>query len=184
MYLNGQEIGSWKYGYSTFDMDITKYLVSGKNELLVRVIHQSPNSRWYSGAGIYRDVWLCTYPKSHFVMDGVYVTTNKLSEEFWEILVEAEISGDVNKYEYSIIDPRGNVIECSGINDSNNEIGIADDGKKTLYQQMVIHNPLLWDIGQGNIYKVMLRLWDVEGVVDEISENFGFSRRDGLSGGF
>ena len=58
IYLNGKEIFSWKYGYSGFTFDIAPYIKPGENEIVVRVIHQSPNSRWYSGAGIYRNVWL------------------------------------------------------------------------------------------------------------------------------
>ncbi len=58
VYVNGQLAGEWKYGYSSFEHDITKAVIPGINEIVVKVVHQSPNSRWYSGAGIYRNVWL------------------------------------------------------------------------------------------------------------------------------
>lgn len=57
VYVNGQKAGEWKYGYSTFTLEITDYLQKGENEILVSACFLSPNSRWYSGAGIYRDVW-------------------------------------------------------------------------------------------------------------------------------
>src|SRR5690606_22170913 len=60
LFVNGRKIGEWKYGYTSFEFDITDALVDGNNEIVVRVVHQSPNSRWYSGAGIYRNVWLKT----------------------------------------------------------------------------------------------------------------------------
>ena len=58
VYLNGQVLGEWKYGYSSFFFDMTPLLRAGENELLVRVNYQAPNSRWYSGAGIYRNVYI------------------------------------------------------------------------------------------------------------------------------
>ena len=58
VYLNGQVLGEWKYGYCSFFFDMTPLLRAGENELLVRVNYQAPNSRWYSGAGIYRNVYI------------------------------------------------------------------------------------------------------------------------------
>ena len=52
VYVNHVMAGEWKYGYSSFEFDISKYLKVGDNEIIVRVMHQAPNSRWYSGAGI------------------------------------------------------------------------------------------------------------------------------------
>ncbi len=76
LYVNGQKVGDWKYGYSAFDHDITEYLQQGENELLMQVRHQSPNSRWYSGAGIYRNVWLQVCPAVYLPLDGTYVHTS------------------------------------------------------------------------------------------------------------
>ena len=58
LYVNGEFAGEWKYGYSSFEHDITEFLKDGENEILLKVVYQSPNSRWYSGAGVYRNVWL------------------------------------------------------------------------------------------------------------------------------
>ena len=63
--VNGTKLGEWKYGYSTFDWDITDSLREGENEVVLRVVFQSPNSRWYSGAGIYRNVWMICLPETH-----------------------------------------------------------------------------------------------------------------------
>jgi len=67
-------VGEWKYGYSTFEFDITEYLREGGNLITVRVDYQAPNSRWYSGAGIYRRVWLKTCHDCHLTADGVYIS--------------------------------------------------------------------------------------------------------------
>ena len=90
VFVNGKTVGEWKYGYSTFEFDITDYLVPGENEIKVRAVYQSPNSRWYSGAGIYRNVWLITRDPAHFVSDGIYISAGKC-EEGWKVEVDAEI---------------------------------------------------------------------------------------------
>lgn len=73
VYVNGQTVCDWKYGYTSFTADITEYVKKGQNEIIVLVRHQSPNSRWYSGAGIYRNVWLKRLSKAYLPIDGTYV---------------------------------------------------------------------------------------------------------------
>ena len=89
LFVNGKEVGEWKYGYSRFEFDITQALVPGENELMLKVVYQAPNSRWYTGAGIYRDVWLITRGASYIKSDGLYVTTTK--EDTWSLTVETDV---------------------------------------------------------------------------------------------
>ncbi len=91
LYVNDRLVGEWKYGYSTFEYDVTDALREGDNLLVMRVVHQSPNSRWYSGAGIYRNVWLVTVPEVHIASDGIYVSVRK-TEQGYELRVESELS--------------------------------------------------------------------------------------------
>lgn len=90
IWLNGVFVGEWKYGYSTFELDITDALKEGENELVVRVVLKMPNSRWYSGAGIYRNVWLKAVPEYHFASDGIYISTSKNATD-WTVKVQSEI---------------------------------------------------------------------------------------------
>lgn len=175
VYLNGEVIGSWKYGYATFDMDLTDNLINGENELLVRVIHQSPNSRWYSGAGIYRDVWFCTFPVTHFVMDGVYITPEKVTEDTWKVLFDAEVYGAAERAAVKITDPCGNMVGCL---DLNTPVKKTDSDMAVMSGQIIVHNPCLWDIGKGNVYKAEIMLWDKDGITDETVESFGFRTID------
>ena len=71
VYVNGQTAVEWKYGYSTFTVEITDYLKPGENRVLVRACFMAPNSRWYSGAGIYRDVWMNVTDKTYIEENGV-----------------------------------------------------------------------------------------------------------------
>ncbi len=90
VFVNGVRAGEWKYGYTTFEVEITSYVRPGKNEILVKVVHQCPNSRWYTGAGIYRPVWLIGREQVHFAADGIYIHT-KQEEQGYHTEISAEV---------------------------------------------------------------------------------------------
>lgn len=90
VYVNGQKAGEWKYGYSTFEIDMTPFLYNGENELMVTVCFRSPNSRWYSGAGIYRDVWLKVTEQVYIEENGVYVHTCRAGGGDDEVVITQE----------------------------------------------------------------------------------------------
>jgi beta-galactosidase len=107
LYVNGSKVGEWKYGYTAFEFDITDYLSpSGKNTLLLKVNYQAPNSRWYSGAGIYRDVILKVKNPCHFITDGIYITTS-YREGRWHYEVDAEVTTGGKPYElkHTLLEP-------------------------------------------------------------------------------
>ncbi|MCL2084268.1 MAG: DUF4982 domain-containing protein [Oscillospiraceae bacterium] len=94
LYVNGKPAGEWKYGYTAFEFDITELIARGApNALLLEVDYRSPNSRWYSGAGIYRDVTLKVKNQCRFVSDGIYITTYK-KDGSWSYGVSAEVAAD------------------------------------------------------------------------------------------
>ena len=82
VFVNGEKAFVWKYGYTTFEVDISRFLKVGDNLIQVVVVYRNPNTRWYSGAGIYRNVWLRTVPQTHLVADGVYVSNRKMTRGF------------------------------------------------------------------------------------------------------
>ena len=99
IWVNEQQAGEWKYGYSTFEIDLTPFVKAGENEILVSVNFRSPNSRWYSGAGIYRDVWFKETPKTYIRENGVYVHTETCGEKDGKepdflLYADTEIVGD------------------------------------------------------------------------------------------
>lgn len=109
VYVNGSIVGEWKYGYSTFEFNITKYIKPGENEIKVRVVYQSPNSRWYSGAGIYRNVWLRISEPVHFVPDGIYISARRVSEtdsepnSCWRVEIDSEIADRVGRSRTALV---------------------------------------------------------------------------------
>ena len=93
LYVNETDVGDWKYGYSTFSFDITDALKEGENRLMMQVRHRSPNTRWYSGAGIYRDVYIHGYKESYIPLDGVYFHTVKEDADHYAIEIDCECEG-------------------------------------------------------------------------------------------
>ncbi|MHA7967592.1 glycoside hydrolase family 2 TIM barrel-domain containing protein [Paenibacillus sp. CAU 1782] len=100
LYVNGQWVGEWKYGYSSFEFDISDALRVGDNELLLKVVHQSPNSRWYSGAGIYRNVWLKERGSHYIETDGVYFTVSQEGDgDGWRVDIDTELKSAISEIE-------------------------------------------------------------------------------------
>lgn len=170
IYVNDQVAGEWKYGYSSFEFDITQFLRAGDNEIMVRVIHQAPNSRWYSGAGIYRNVWLKTTPQLYLVSDGIYLATRKV-DNGWQVELETEA---ICKYpavaviKHIITDKQGREIAISG-----NSLSVYDTVALDK-QDIFVMQPELWSIETPYLYTLKTQLL-VEGtVLDEYVQNFGF----------
>ncbi len=92
LYVNGKPAGTHHYGYSAFEYDITDLLADGDNELIMQIRHKSPNTRWYSGAGIFRDVTFKDVPQVHIATDGVYVSAKKTNGR-WTVTANVEVTG-------------------------------------------------------------------------------------------
>ncbi len=98
LFVNHRQVGEWKYGYTAFEYDITDFLNrEGFNTILLGVDYKSPNSRWYTGAGIYRDVFIKVKNSCHFVSDGIYITTSKCDNN-WVFMVDAEVETSGRPY--------------------------------------------------------------------------------------
>ena len=156
IYVNGKAAGDWKYGYSSFSFDITDYLKEGENRILVIARHKSPNSRWYSGAGVYRNVWLKIRNTEYIKENGVYIST-RLENGQWRVYIDAETVGE-GKITHAIVDENGAEI-ASG------------EGRSCIIN---VKEPKLWDIYQGNLYTLRTDLYSGDTVVDSQKNVFGF----------
>lgn len=92
VWVNGTKAIEWKYGYTAFEADITALVREGENLVELVCVYQHPNSRWYSGAGIYRDVHLLQSPLPFLVSDGVYFCAKKTGEKTYKASVSCEIA--------------------------------------------------------------------------------------------
>ena len=163
VFVNGQLAGEWKYGYSSFLLDITDYLVPGENTVLVRCLLRHPNSRWYSGAGIYRDVWAIEYGDTHLVTDGLYVSPRKQKNGSWQVTVSSETvqaqPGD--RVAYTLLNPEG--AAAAGAE--------AACGEEVSFP---VENPALWSVDTPKVYTLRAVLLRGEEVLDELTTSCGF----------
>jgi beta-galactosidase len=151
VYVNQKFAGEWKNGYSSFEHEITENLVRGENEILVKVVHQSPNSRWYSGAGIYRNVWLKTRDKNHIVTDGIYIST-KQTEYGWQVEVDTvvHIYEDV-EITHSIL-YNGQKIAAT-----SEKVATGGNPGSLNRQRLFVENPNLWSPDAPNLYQIVTK---------------------------
>ncbi|MEK4433952.1 glycoside hydrolase family 2 TIM barrel-domain containing protein [Paenibacillus sp. FSL K6-2862] len=175
VYVNGQLVGEWKYGYSAFEHEITDALVEGDNEIIVKVVHQSPNSRWYSGAGIYRNVWLKTRDRNHIVTDGIYVSI-KQQPEGWQVELDTELNIDQNAQLVHTIRYAGQVIAT---NTAAVTAAAGGDTEVTDRQQIVVENPKLWSTDEPNLYELVTELQVTDAdqhvqTIESVSQRIGF----------
>lgn len=155
-YVNGQKVGDWKYGYSAFDHDITEYLRPGENELLMQVRHISPNSRWYSGAGIYRNVWLKVCPAVYLPLDGTYVHTEWQQEQGYQLEIETECAGAVSentRCHYSLW-RQGECVRDLGFG----EFFTREDGQTCFGLKTLLTGMEEWDLENPVCYRLRVEL--------------------------
>lgn len=175
VYVNNQLVGEWKYGYSAFEHEITDALVEGDNEIIVKVVHQSPNSRWYSGAGIYRNVWLKTRDRNHIVTDGIYVSI-KQQPAGWQVELDTELNLDQNAQLVHTIRYAGQDIAT---NTAAVTADASGDTAVTDRQQIMVENPKLWSTDEPNLYELVTELQVVDAdqhvqTLELVSQRIGF----------
>ena len=148
VYINGEKVGYRPYGYSSFEYDITRYLRGGDNVIAVRVDNSDqPNSRWYSGCGIYRHVWLNSTHPVHVKHWGVNVVTNAKNGK---VTVTADVTGKDYKVVNTVYDAEGN------------EVG------------MKVKRPHLWSPKDPYVYKVRTQVLVNDKEVDVVWTNTAF----------
>lgn len=184
VYVNGKEAGEWKYGYSIFEFDITELLNDGDNLLTVRVDYRSPNSRWYSGAGIYRKVWFKEYPECHLMSDGLYISGNIDGKV--TVTTETERPCDVTvsglSLRLALLDGEREVAVtecacCAADRSALPETVTKEDRKYTVNTSYLqIPEPILWDVDDPHLYKCVAELIRDGQVIDRDESVFGLRK--------
>lgn len=172
IYLNRQKIFFWPYGYSSFEVDLTQYQKDGDNELIVYVNYLEPNTRWYSGAGIFRDVWLNIKNDTRIVTNGVYASSKELGQGSWSLTIDSEIVSTSKSVK--------NATLTHEIFDGEKLIGkFADNASvytepNTITSNIVVNDITSWDINNPKLYTLITTLCVGNEVVDTLSQNIGF----------
>ena len=147
--VNGEEVCYWPYGYNSFHVDITPFVHPGINELRVRLENLPQSSRWYPGAGLYRNVHLILTDEVHVPVWGTYVTTPVVQEDRALVRLETRIEqGTGALLETEILDPGGAVAAS---------LSSVVSGAETV-QEFAVPSPSLWSPETPSLYKAVSRV--------------------------
>lgn len=176
VWINGKNVGTRPYGYSSFEYDLTPYLrVGGASNLIaVRVDHSViADSRWYPGSGIYRHVWLNFTGPVHIAPWGAYITTPVASEAEALVSVETRLVND------TAAEVRATVVTAI-VDERDEEVGAAKEEQpvsahkeRTIAQQVAVARPSLWSPDQPRLYTAVSRIFVQGKLVDEQRTPFG-----------
>lgn len=176
VYVNGRRAGGHPYGYSSFFVDITPYVKAGKNTIAVRVDNSmQKNCRWYSGSGIYRNVWLLETDKTHIANHGVQVITPDLNTAIVKTTVENESKSDRNIEIKTAIDGQVKATTCE----------LKAGASKDIEHRFEMAGAKPWSPDSPQLYTATISLEENGRKIDELTQRFGFrtiewSAEDGL----
>ncbi len=171
VYVNGKEVCFWPFGYNSFHCDVTDALnLDGKeNVLAVRLENKPQSSRWYPGAGLYRNVHVIVTDAVHVPVWGTYLTTPHVSNEMASVYLQTTIenSGDqAIQVVTEIVSPDGNVVA------RKDDIRKINHGKP-FEQNFIVENPALWSPETPHLYQAISKLYVDGNLTDEYTTRFG-----------
>jgi beta-galactosidase len=175
VWINGHYLGKRPNGYIGFKYNLSPYLNFGdkNNEIIVKVDNsKQPNSRWYSGSGIFRNVWLETTNKLHVDQWGTYITTPNVTTESALIHLETTLK---NQYAVSKSAITTTTIFKNGakVTSVSKNMTIAANASQVQNQDVIIQNPILWSIEKPELYTAVTEVSVDSKIIDQYKTNFG-----------
>ena len=176
VWINGHYLGLRPYGYSSFGYELTPYLKYGKekNVLAVKVDNsKQPNSRWYSGSGIYRNIWLVTTNKIFIDHWGTFITTPEVNENSAKVSMQTKIRNS------SSMDKKINLKtviyndEGKEISSAESEINLSKDSVVEVHQNFIVKDPELWSVEKPYLYNAVSTVECNGKVCDNYETKFG-----------
>ena len=170
VYVNGKEVAYWPYGYNSFYANVSDDVVSGANTLEVSLENLPKSSRWYPGAGLYRNVHVVTTDKVHVPVWGTYVTTPYVGKDYATVHLLTELEG-VKKGDHitlltNIVNAEGKVV-ASNTHEYSYYPGVK------LEQNFRVNDPQLWSPESPTLYTAQTTVKVDDRVTDEYSTRFG-----------
>lgn len=156
VYINGHELGTRPYGYASFSYDLTPWLKPGKNVMAVRVDNaEQPNSRWYSGCGIYRHVWLRVLDPVHVAQWGTFVRQDKVTDDNVDLTVITNLDNKGKKgvkasLTTNVVAPNGLVVATA-----TSPVRLQAGASSEVEQKITFANPTLWSVKNPALYTVV-----------------------------
>jgi beta-galactosidase len=177
VWINGHHLGNHPYGYTGFMFDITDHIkFDGPNIIAVEVKNEGQNSRWYSGSGIYRHVWLKTLEPIHISQWGTYITTPQVSTTTATVNCKTTVVNETgHDATISIITK---LINASGAEAANTELkqAIAANQSFDFNQDAVIKNPQLWSCESPALYSAVTSIYNNNQLLTTDTNSFGIRK--------
>lgn len=183
VWLNGNLVGGWPYGYNSFRLDLTPYIkFEGDNQIAIRLDNPPNSSRWYPGSGLYRNVWLIKTNPVQIAQWGTFIRTSKVSKSSAIVALNVTIDNKSNKAEQvkvvtDVYSLNGNFEPEKKISSfSASTISVGSEAKRSVEGQIVINHPALWGplpTQKPNLYLAVTRLFVGKRLVDVYNTQFG-----------
>lgn len=187
VFINGKSLGVYPYGYSSFSYDLTPYLNFGKeNVIAVKVDNsQQMNSRWYSGSGIYRHVWIMAADPVHVAHWGVDISTPGVSSKKATVLVKTKVKNETASAQSVVVKTLLWNKNSKSAGNGQVKVEVPANSEKEITQSIQVSNPMLWTPETPYLYQAQIQVLKDKKVLDDTKTNFGirsikFTAENGL----
>jgi len=175
VFINGISLGVYPYGYSSFFHDLTPYLHYGRKNIIAVKVDNSKqkNSRWYSGSGIYRHVWIYNTNPIHIDHRGVFVSSYDISSKAAVVEVKTLLKNRTANDATILLNTLIKDDKSARKGSKTNKVSIKANDELTVIQKIRIKNPKLWNPDSPTLYKAVQTISENNDVLDRMSTNFG-----------
>jgi len=175
VFINGKSLGVYPYGYSSFSYDLSPWLdFNNENVIAVRVDNsQQVNSRWYSGSGIYRHVWMITTNTLHVADWGVAITTPDVSSKKATVQIKTLIKNETGLTQSIVLSTRLREANSKDVGSNQIKVELAANSEKEIVQTIMVRDPLLWTPETPHLYTAQVQSSQNKKVIDETKTSFG-----------
>lgn len=174
VWFNSHYLGNRPYGYSTIKYDISDFVIPGENSLSIRINRDSTSdSRWFTGSGLYRNVYLTIKENIHFVENGIFYQTVECDEKHAEMNIQSMVSNETDepcklKVIHELVDDKG---ESIGTN--NSEILLNGNEISDVEQTILLTDPLLWNPDSPHLYTLVSSIYRDNSLLDKKETRVG-----------
>lgn len=183
VFLNGKLVGGWPYGYNSFRLDLTPFLTSEANKLAIRLDNPTNSSRWYPGAGLYRNVWLSKESPVHVAQWGTYITTKDVSTDSATVDIVINVENKANASQQIDVDTVVYTVDLNTGDTGHRVAELSQTGLTLLSHEtrrsngsISIRNPQLWGpypTQQQHQYVAVTRISSNNTTIDTYETYFG-----------
>ena len=184
VWVNGKLAGGWPYGYASWRIDLTPFIVPGTvNQLAIRIDNPPESSRWYPGAGLYRNVWLTKTQPIHVAQWGTYVTTPQVSAESATVRLEVRLDNSSGTqanvrvtHKIYALDTDGHKAGAAVASIDPANLSLGASASHAVTGSVTIHHPKLWGPPphqQPNLYVAVTKVWHSGSLIDTYETRFG-----------